>query len=65
VAEGGVGTPLTAQTRATLEDLIRTGQGDLDIAALVAYLATRDGVQLTPSADGFPAEEQRWWIRAL
>jgi 3-hydroxyisobutyrate dehydrogenase len=44
----GVRTPLVDHTRDTLHDLVAMGLGQQDIAALVTYLADRDGVKLTP-----------------
>jgi 3-hydroxyisobutyrate dehydrogenase-like beta-hydroxyacid dehydrogenase len=43
-----IGTALVEHTRGTLHDLVAAGFGDLDIAALVAYLADTNGIRLRP-----------------
>jgi 3-hydroxyisobutyrate dehydrogenase-like beta-hydroxyacid dehydrogenase len=43
-----VHTPLVDQTRATLTDAVAAGRGEQDIAALVAFLADRNGITLEP-----------------
>jgi 3-hydroxyisobutyrate dehydrogenase-like beta-hydroxyacid dehydrogenase len=48
LAEGRVDTPLVDHTRATLNDVVAAGLGDKDIAALVAHLADRNGIELEP-----------------
>lgn len=47
-AKGQVEIPLVEHTRATLNDLVAAGLGDLDIASLVEHLATRNRIQLVP-----------------
>ncbi|SEP14121.1 NAD(P)-dependent oxidoreductase [Amycolatopsis saalfeldensis] len=48
LAAGRADTPLVDHTRATLHDLLAAGWGEQDIAALVAYLAGRNGIDLLP-----------------
>ncbi|HEX3963658.1 MAG TPA: NAD(P)-dependent oxidoreductase [Trebonia sp.] len=47
-ASGQVEIPLVEHTRATLNDLVAAGLGDLDIASLVQHLAASNGIQLVP-----------------
>jgi 3-hydroxyisobutyrate dehydrogenase len=44
--DGDVEIPLVEHTRNTIDELVGAGLGDLDIAALIGFLAARNGIQL-------------------